>query len=100
MDKIYKSVSAECISLQEKVGNYVNDRIEIYKQKEEEIKKVLSQMPIAKKIEQMLLVAGLDISEFYKFYDEKKLRNAVLYAKDLKDRYTVIWLYYDLFGGK
>ena len=22
------------------------------------------------------------------------------YAKELKDRYTVLWLYYDLFGGQ
>lgn len=23
---------------------------------------------------------------------------ALLYAKDLKDRYTVLWIYYDLLG--
>ena len=27
-------------------------------------------------------------------YGEEKIRDAVKYAKDLKDRYTVLWLYY------
>lgn len=31
---------------------------------------------------------------------EEKIQNAISYAKDLKDRYTVLWLYYDLFGGR
>ena len=30
-------------------------------------------------------------------YGEEKLRDAVLYAKDLKDRYTVLWLFFLLF---
>ena len=29
-------------------------------------------------------------------YGEGKLAEARLYAKDLKDRYTVLWTYYDL----
>ena len=29
---------------------------------------------------------------------DEKTRAAIWYAKDLKDRYTVLWLYYDLFG--
>ena len=48
MKEVYKSVADGCIALQDKVGNYANDRTEIYK------------------------------------------------AKDLKDRYTVLWLNYDL----
>ena len=36
----------------------------------------------------------------YALYGEEKIHNAILYAKDLKDRYTVLWLYYDLFGGE
>ena len=36
---------------------------------------------------------------FYDLYDSEKIKNAILYAKDLKDRYTVLWMNYDLFGG-
>lgn len=99
MNRIYKSVSEGCISLQNRIGNYSKDRIQTYKQKEEEIKNILSQMPSSKEIEQMLSVVGLDMEEFYKVYGENKIEDAILYAKDLKDRYTVLWLYYDLFGG-
>ncbi len=100
MNEIYKSVADGCISLQARIGNYSKDRIQTYKQKEEEIKNILSQMPSSKKIEKMLSVVGLDTEEFYKLYDKKKIEDAILYAKDLKDRYTVLWLYYDLFGDR
>lgn len=96
--EIYKSVADGCIKLQDKVGNYKKDRTSIYKEKEEKIKKILSDMPSAKEIESMLDVVGLDMNEFYKLYSENKINDAIFYAKDLKDRYTVLWLYYDLFG--
>ena len=41
----------------------------------------------------------LDGAELTRFYGEQKIRDAVRYAKDLKDRYTVLWIYYDFFGG-
>lgn len=100
MNKIYKSVSEGCISLQNESGNYSTDRMPVYKQKEEEIRNVLLQMPKAEEIEQMLSVVSLDVEDFYKLYDKQKIKDAILYAKDLKDRYTVLWLYYDLFGNK
>lgn len=98
MNRIYKSVSEGCMSLQNKIGNYSKNRIDIYKQKEKEIKNILSQMPSSEDIEQMLSVVGLDAGEFYKLYGKQKIQDAILYSKDLKDRYTVLWLYYDLFG--
>ena len=39
---------------------------------------------------------GLDIAQFDELYGKKKIDNALKFAKDLKDRYTVLWLYYDL----
>ena len=48
----------------------------------------------------MLSAIGLNIDEFYQLYGKNKIQDAILYAKDLKDRYTVLWLYYDLFGYK
>lgn len=99
MEEVYKSVAKECIALQDKVGNYSAPRLEIYKEKEAEIKKVLSEMPTSCEIEEILLKAQLDINEFYEMYGEEKINTAILYAKDLKDRYTVLWLNYDLKGG-
>ena len=69
------------------------------RKKEAEIREILAQMPKADEIKNMLSLAEMDISEFYEMYGEKKIENAVLYAKDLKDRYTVLWLNYDIGGG-
>jgi len=100
ISEIYGRVAEGCIALQDKAGSYKADRITVYKNKEAEIRKVLSEMPSAEKIKEMLSLVRLDMDEFYKLYTEEKIKNAVLYAKELKDRYTVLWLNYDMFGGK
>ena len=96
MKDVYKSVADGCIALQDKVGNYSNDRTEIYKAKEQTIKKILGEMPTSAEIEEMLHRVELDMSEFYNIYRSEKINDAIMYAKDLKDRYTVLWLNYDL----
>jgi hypothetical protein len=45
----------------------------------------------------MVDTVGLNYQEFEKLYSKQKLDDAVLYAKDLKDRYTFLWLYYAYF---
>jgi len=97
MAGIYKSAADGCMALQEKVGNYTADRG--YLQKEDGIRQILSQMPTGVEIEKMLSLVGLEMADFYRLYGKEKIENAILYAKDLKDRYTVLWLYYDLYGG-
>lgn len=94
----YGSVAQGCIALQERLGTYKRDRVSIYKQNEEEIRKILAKMPSAREISNMLRLVGLDINEFIDLYGKEKILNAIKYAKDLKDRYTVLWLNYDLFG--
>ena len=98
IEKIYKSVASGCIQLQDRVGNYTANRLDVYKGKEEKIKSILSESPTSEEIEGMLNAAELDMADFYAVYDKEKISNAISYAKDLKDRYTVLWLYYDLFG--
>ena len=41
---------------------------------------------------EMLNSVGLSMDEFYKVYSKEKIQDALVYAKDLKDRYTVLWL--------
>jgi glucokinase len=43
---------------------------------------------------------GLSYGGFRTLYGEEKLADAMLYAKDLKDRYTVLWTYYDIITSK
>lgn len=100
IDKIYTKVANGCIELQEKVGNYKADRLSVYLENEAEIKAILSEMPSAGRINEILSNVGLDINEFYTLYGKQHIRDAVKYAKELKDRYTCLWLNYDLFGGK
>ena len=100
MKAIYKEVSDGCIALQKKIGNYEKDRVTIYRKKEKEVRAILAEMPKAEEIETMLSAVRLDISEFYEIYSEEKINNSIVYAKDLKDRYTVLWMDYDFFGGK
>lgn len=94
----YGRVAQGCIDLQERVGFYKKDRTRVYNSKEKEIKEVLSKMPTSKEIKAMLDLVELDINEFYELYGEKKVETAIKYAKDLKDRYTVLWMNYDILG--
>ena len=98
MQKIYGSAADGCMALQERVGNYAKDRTGIYLQKEAEIREILAEMPSADEIRRLLALVEMDMAEFYAFYGKEKVDNAVRYAKDLKDRYTVLWLYYDFWG--
>lgn len=98
ISEAYSSVAQGCIALQDKVGFYKNDRARVYKSNENQIKAVLSKMPKSEEIKAMLDLVGLDLDEFYKLYGESKIKTAIKYAKDLKDRYTVLWLNYDLNG--
>ena len=96
----YGPVGDGCIALQDKIGNYKRDRSAIYLEKEAEIRAILSEMPTADEIKKMLSLVELDMADFYDAYGKEKINNAIRYAKDLKDRYTVLWVYYDMLGGK
>lgn len=95
--EIYGSAAAGVIELQDKSGEYAKDKISVYKQKWDEIKEILSDAPSSEEIEGYLKSVGLDIADFRKMYSKEKLENAKWYAKDLKDRYSALWLYYCLF---
>lgn len=97
--ELYGDVAQGCINLQDKTGNYAQDRVNVYKKNEKQIKELFASMPSSDRIEEIINEIGLDLKEFYNEYGKEKILNAVCYAKDLKDRYTVLWLNYDLFGG-
>lgn len=99
LQRLFGVVAKECEVLQEKLGTYRRDRNIIYREKEREIKNILKEMPSAKEIQEILGRVGFSLEDFYAFYGTKKIKDAVKYAKDLKDRYTVLWLNYDLNGG-
>ncbi len=100
MTRIYGSVASGCIALQDKMGWYETDMVSIYKAKEAEIRAILADGPSPQEIEAMVRAVGMDPDVFYAHYGHRKLSDAIAYAKDLKDRYSVLWLSYHLFGDK
>ena len=77
---------------------FATDKTEIYLGAEPEIKRLFKSFPTASEIEGMLRLVGLELSDFYEKYGAEKINEAISYAKDLKDRYSVLWLYYELFA--
>ena len=94
--KIYKSVADGVIALQDKMGWYNEDRYPVYAAKWEEIKAVLAEAPTSDEMVEYLKSIELDIDDFQKLYGDEKIDHALKFAKDLKDRYSVLWMYYDL----
>ena len=93
---IYTEASEGVLALQRRLGWYERDLQPVYESKWEEILKVLREVPSSECLTAYLNSAGLPISEFEALYGTNKIQDALLYAKDLKDRFTVLWVYYDV----
>jgi len=96
--RIYSTSADEVIRLQDKMGWYLEEGFENVLEKWDEIVALLSEAPTRAQMLDMVRRIGLDYSEFEALYGQEKIRDAILYAKDLKDRYTVLWLAYQYCG--
>ena len=96
--RIYGSVADEVIALQRKLGWYDVDRISVYRDKWKQIKDILADCPTSAQMLALIEKIGLSYDKFVGLYGDEKIDDAILYAKDLKDRYSVLWMYYDLFN--
>ena len=97
VDRIYLSSAEEVVALQKKLGWYWEDSSEKVLPKWEQIKAVLGEAPSEREILEMVEAVGLNYQEFVNLYGQEKINDGILYAKDLKDRYSVLWLYYEFF---
>lgn len=95
--RVYHSSADGVIALQNKMGWYDKNDFEKVLSKWEDIKKILSESPTADEFNKMLSAVGLNYEDFISLYGKNKISDALLYAKDLKDRYSVLWLYYSYF---
>lgn len=91
--RIYLSAAESIIELQKKTGFMYDNKKTVLEEKWNEIKSILAEVPSSSDILKMLNSAELDILDFYDMYGEEKINDAIAFAKDLKDRYTVLWLY-------
>ena len=95
--RIYSTSSDGIIALQDRLGWYETDDSSVIYAKWDEICKIMLEMPSSEEFIRMIDAVGLDFSEFEALYGQEKIADALLYAKDLKDRYTVLWLNYFYF---
>ena len=95
--EVYDDAAEGVIALQDKLGWYDNSRAGIYADKWDSIKAILSEAPSSEEMQAYLDSIELDINEYKDTYKAEKLQNAMWFSKDLKDRYTVLWLYFSLF---
>ncbi|MBU3179810.1 sn-glycerol-1-phosphate dehydrogenase [Clostridium psychrophilum] len=100
VEKLFKKAATGIITLNEKDNlNSIEDkikRINIINEKFDEIISVIKQMPTAKEIESILIAAGAPYNPKQVGIDEKDLVNAVLNAKEIRTRYTILNLLWDL----
>lgn len=97
IERIYLSSAEEVIALQEGLGRYYQDNEADILEKWDAIRALLAEAPGEQEMQEMIAAVGLNYQEFEEFYGSSKLADALLYAKDLKDRYSVLWLYYQFF---
>ena len=97
VERIYRSSAEEVVALQKKLGWYWTDNSSKVLPKWEKIRAVLEESPSEAQMLAMVEAVGLDYQEFVKLYGQEKIDDGILYGKDLKDRYSVLWLYYEFF---
>ncbi len=93
---VYGTLTPEVIDLQKKVGFYVTNRLDIITRRWDEIVTILREVPDDKEILQMLQAIGYHMEDYWKLYGEDMINDSIIYAKDLKDRYSVLWLLFDI----
>ncbi len=98
--EIFHDFYTEVVDIQNKAQRYDHPVFDKYIENWEKVKEILKECPTSEEIKAMLTDAGIDLSAFRKLYDEKRIENGMWFAKDIKDRYSILWLYFDLFFAK
>ncbi len=97
---VYGAMAPSVIELQEKVGNYEPAaraaRVARIRAHWDEIAAILAAAPSGEKILEILTGAGFDQQLFYTTYGTRVIGESIVWAKDLKDRYTFFNLLEDL----
>lgn len=91
--RVYSTSADGVIALQNSLGWHERDDEELVIPRWEALCDILREAPGEQQMLALVDRIGLDFAEFEALYGEEKLANAVKYAKDLKDRYSVLWLY-------
>ena len=96
--RVYASKSGDktadgIIEMQKKLGWIYEDKYPRYLEKWDEIKALLKEAPTPLEMLKMLDEIELPLKDFEAMYSDEKINEAIAYGKELKDRYSVLWLY-------
>lgn len=93
---VYTTIADSVIALQDKTGWYDENWYAVYADKWPVICDVLREAPSSDEMIAYLKSIEMDVAEFEKLYGREKIETALKFGKDLKDRYSVLWMYYSL----
>ena len=92
--KAYTTIADSVIAQQDRLGWYHEAAIdEFVLTHTEGIREILSEAPTEAEAKEMVEAVGLSMEELYATYGEAHIEEALRWAKDLKDRYSVLWVY-------
>jgi glycerol-1-phosphate dehydrogenase [NAD(P)+] len=95
--RIFGPISDEVKRLQKSANSYDNHMDEVYRERWQQMKAILNECPSEKECRHMIEEIGFDMHAFEEMYGTEKIQDAMFYGKDLKDRYSVLWIFYSLF---
>lgn len=96
IQRIYGTSAEEIVALQEKTGFYPEGKA--LPENWTQVKEILADAPGKQEMLELVGAIGLDHSEFTKLYGAQTIADGILYAKDLKNRYTCLWVWYHWFA--
>ena len=92
--KAYTVIADSVIAQQERLGWYHEDETdEFILSHAGGIREILSEAPTEAEAREMVEAVGLSMDELYATYGEAHIQEALKWAKDLKDRYSVLWVH-------
>ena len=96
--RVYGSSAEGVLALQRRLGWYGGNNAATVLAQEQKIKALLAEAPTEQQMLGLVERIGLNMQDFYDLYGARA-KDAVFYAKDLKDRYSVLWLYNRFYRG-
>ncbi|MBR3691371.1 MAG: sn-glycerol-1-phosphate dehydrogenase [Clostridia bacterium] len=94
--RIYGTSAEGILDLQKKTGLYESNAD--FPADWSHIRNILADAPGAEEMLALLSEIGLSMAEFETLYGRDHIADGLMYAKDLKDRYTCLWLWYKYFA--
>ncbi len=96
---VYGTLTPKIISLQNRAGFYGDGREERQARIRKlwpQLETVLNEVPEENEMAALLDELGLAMPDFVKLYGKSKIEQSIIYAKELKERYTLLWLLQDI----